>query len=239
MRRSWTKSAKKRHLDFLDILLCAKDENGQGLSDKDLRAEVDTFMFEGHDTTASGLSWIFYCMAKYPEHQEKCREEISEVLGDRDTMEWDDIGKIPYTTMCIKECLRLYPPVPGVARKLAKPITFCDGRSLPEGSLIILSIYCINRSTIFWKDPEVFDPLRFSTENTSDRNSHAFLPFSAGPRNCIGQTFAMNEMKVALALTLQRFQLLPDPENEPVKISQVVLRSLNGIHINLKKIEKN
>ncbi|XP_040216482.1 cytochrome P450 4B1-like [Rana temporaria] len=233
------KISQKRHLDFLDILLCAKDENGQSLSDKDLRAEVDTFMFEGHDTTASGISWIFYCMAKYPEHQEKCREEISEVLGDRDTMEWDDIGKIPYITMCIKECLRLYPPVPGIARRLTKPITFCDGRSLPEGSLIILSIYSINRSTIFWKDPEVFDPLRFSTENTSDRNPHAFIPFSAGPRNCIGQTFAMNEMKVALVLTLQRFQLLPDPENEPVKISQVVLRSSNGIHIKLKKIEKN
>ncbi|KAM5148538.1 cytochrome P450 4B1-like [Mantella aurantiaca] len=230
--------SQKRHLDFLDILLCAKDENGQGLSDKDLRAEVDTFMFAGHDTTASGISWIFYCMAKHPEHQDKCREEIREVLGDRDTMEWEDLGKIPYTTMCIKESLRLYPPVSGIARKLNKPITFCDGRSLPEGSLIILSIYYINRSSIFWKDPEVFDPLRFSAENSSDRHSHAFIPFSAGPRNCIGQNFAMNEMKVAVALTLQRFQLLPDPEKEPIKIPQVVLRSLNGIYINLKKVEE-
>ncbi|XP_063810969.1 cytochrome P450 4B1-like [Pseudophryne corroboree] len=121
----------KRHPDFLDILLCAKDENGMGLSDKDLRAEVDTFMFEGHDTTASGISWILYCMAQYPEHQEKCREEIREVLGRRQTMEWEDLSKLSYTTMCIKESLRLYPPVPSVSRQLSKPVTFFDGRSLP------------------------------------------------------------------------------------------------------------
>lgn len=151
----------------------------------------------------------------------------------------EDLGKIPYTTMCIKESLRLYPPVPGVARKLSKPITFCDGRSLPEGARVILSIYCINRSPGFWKDPEVYDPLRFSVKNSADRHPHAFLPFAAGSRNCIGQNFAMNEMKVAVALILQRFQLLPDPENEPQKIPQIVLRSVNGIHLKLKKIEKD
>ncbi|OCT84978.1 cytochrome P450 4B1 [Xenopus laevis] len=232
------KIKQKRHLDFLDILLCAKDENGKGLSDEDLRAEVDTFMFEGHDTTASGISWILYCMAKNPEHQQKCREEIRELLGDRETMEWDDLGQIPYTTMCIKESLRLYPPVPGIGRRLSKPITFCDGRSLPEGAGIIVSIYSINRSPSLWKDPEVFDPLRFSPENSDNRHPHAFIPFSAGPRNCIGQNFAMNEMKVAVALTLQRYELFPDPDNEPQKVPQIVLRSLNGIHVKLRRVQK-
>ncbi|XP_063283848.1 cytochrome P450 4B1-like [Pelobates fuscus] len=230
------KIQQKRHLDFLDILLCAKDENGQGLSDEDLRAEVDTFMFEGHDTTASGISWILYCMAKYPEHQQKCREEIREVLGDRDTVEWEDLGKLTYTNLCIKESLRLYPPVPGVARQLAQPITFHDGRSLPKGTVVLLSFYAMNRSSRLWRDPEVFDPLRFSPENTTDRHSYAFLPFSAGSRNCIGQNFAMNEMKVAVALTLQRFDLTSDPQHEPLKVPQLVLRSINGVHINLKKI---
>ncbi|KAM9324687.1 cytochrome P450 4B1-like [Gastrophryne carolinensis] len=233
------KIIQKRHLDFLDILLCARDENGQGLSDKDLRAEVDTFMFEGHDTTASGISWIFYCLAKYPEHQEKCREEIRELLGDRDTVELEDLGKMPYTTMCIKESLRLYTPVPGIARKLTQPVTFCDGRSLPAGTQVILSIYCLHRSPDIWKDPEVFDPLRFSPENSLGRHPHAFVPFSAGSRNCIGQNFAMNEMKVAVALTLQRFQLLLDPEHEPIKVPQIVLRSLNGIYLNLKMVDRD
>uniref|UniRef100_A0A8C5QZZ1 Cytochrome P450 n=1 Tax=Leptobrachium leishanense TaxID=445787 RepID=A0A8C5QZZ1_9ANUR len=231
------KIQKKRHLDFLDILLCAKDENGHGLSDEDLRAEVDTFMFEGHDTTASGVSWILYCMAKYPEHQKLCREEIREVLGDRDTVQWEDLGKLSYTTMCIKETMRLYPPVPGVARQLAQPITFYDGRSLPKDTVVLLSFYALNRSPSVWKDPEVFDPLRFSPENTSDRHSHAFLPFSAGPRNCIGQNFAMNEMKVATALTLKRFQLSLVPDTEPIRVPQIVLRSTNGIHVTLKKIQ--
>ncbi|KAG9468809.1 hypothetical protein GDO78_021905 [Eleutherodactylus coqui] len=231
------KIQKKRHLDFLDILLCAKDENGQGLSDEDLRAEVDTFMFEGHDTTASGISWILYCLAKYPDHQDKCREEIREVLGKRTTVEWEDLGKLPYTTMCIKESMRLFPPVPEVSRELKEPITFCDGRSLPKGTMVLLCLYAINRCPSVWEDPEVFDPLRFSPENSSTRHSHAFLPFSAGGRNCIGQNFAMNELKIAVALTLQRFELQPDPEREPLKRAQLVLRSLNGIYINLKKID--
>ncbi|KAM5148798.1 cytochrome P450 4B1-like [Mantella aurantiaca] len=230
------KVKQKRHLDFLDILLYAKDENGKGLSDEDLRAEVDTFMFEGHDTTASGVSWTLYCMATNPEHQDKCREEIRELLGGRNTLEWEDLGKMPYTTMCIKESMRLYPPVPGVARQLTSPVTFPDGRSLPKDSVVFMSIYIMNRCPSIWDDPEVFDPLRFSPENSNGRHSYAFVPFSAGSRNCIGQNFAMNEMKVALALTLQRFELSPDPENVPKKIPQLVLRSINGVHVYLKRI---
>ncbi|TSK34902.1 Cytochrome P450 4B1 [Bagarius yarrelli] len=107
------------------------DEEQQGLSDEAIRAEVDTFMFEGHDTTASGISWIFYSMACNPDHQKKCREEIQQVLMGKDTIEWEDLGKIPYTTMCIKESLRMYPPVPDIGRMLSKPITFSDGRTVP------------------------------------------------------------------------------------------------------------
>ncbi|NWH83460.1 CP4B1 protein, partial [Aegithalos caudatus] len=230
------KIQKKRHLDFLDILLCSKDANGVGLSDEDLRAEVDTFMFEGHDTTASGISWLLYCMSLHPEHQQRCREEIQGILGDRDSIGWEDLGKMTYTTMCIKESLRLFPPVPAVSRQLSKPVTFPDGRSLPAGCQVGLNIFAIHRNRDVWEDPEVYDPLRFSPENSAQRHSHAFMPFSAGSRNCIGQQFAMNEMKVALALTLLRFQLYPDPSKLPIMIPQIVLRSSNGIHLQLKKI---
>ncbi|XP_054835332.1 cytochrome P450 4A25-like [Eublepharis macularius] len=226
---------KKRHLDFLDILLCAKDENGVGLSDEDLRAEVDTFMFEGHDTTASGISWLLHCMAQHPEHQQRCREEIEEILGDREDIQWDDLSKMTYVTMCIKESLRLYPPVPGVFRQLSKPVTFLDGRTLPKGFVVAVSIHSIHKNPSIWQDPEVFDPTRFSAENSSQRHSHAFIPFAAGARNCIGQQFAMNEMKIALALTLLRFEILPDPANLPIPVPQIVLKSENGIHLFLKK----
>ncbi|KAL7394584.1 hypothetical protein ABVT39_028279 [Epinephelus coioides] len=227
----------KRNLDFLDILLLARDENQQGLSDDDIRAEVDTFMFEGHDTTASGLSFILYCLACHPEHQKMCREEIIQALDGKDTMEWEDLSKIPYTTMCIKESLRLYPPVPGTARKTTKSMTFPDGRTLPKGTHIGISIYGTHRNPSVWENPDVFDPLRFIPENVSKRSPHAFVPFSAGPRNCIGQNFAMNELKVATALTLRRYQLIEDPTQKPKIIQNLVLRSLNGVYIKIKPVD--
>ncbi|KAM4806359.1 cytochrome P450 4B1 [Urocitellus parryii] len=227
---------KRKHLDFLDILLEAQDENGLRLSEADIRAEVNTFMFEGHDTTTSGISWFLYCMALYPEHQQRCREEVREILGDKDSFQWDDLGKMTYLTMCIKESFRLYPPVPQVYRQLSKPVNFVDGRSLPAGSLISLHIYALHRNSTVWPDPEVFDPLRFSPENMTGRHPFAYIPFSAGPRNCIGQQFAMNEIKVVTALCLHRFEFSLDPSRLPIKLPQLVLRSKNGIHLYLKSL---
>ncbi|GAB1288759.1 Cytochrome P450 4A12B [Apodemus speciosus] len=264
------KVKKKRRLDFLDILLFARIENGSSLSDKDLRAEVDTFMFEGHDTTASGISWIFYALATNPEHQQRCRKEIQSLLGDGASITYgphfrDDLDKMPYTTMCIKEALRIYPPVPGVSRELSTPVTFPDGRSLPKGIPVMLSFYGLHHNPTVWPNPEVFDPSRFAPE--SPRHSHSFLPFSGGAScyeickgwrtqtscamqiakevmkrkknrlNCIGKQFAMNELKVAVALTLLRFELLPDPTRIPVPIPRLVLKSKNGIHLHLKKLQ--
>uniref|UniRef100_A0A667Z341 Cytochrome P450, family 4, subfamily T, polypeptide 8 n=1 Tax=Myripristis murdjan TaxID=586833 RepID=A0A667Z341_9TELE len=180
-------------------------------------------MFEGHDTTASGISFILYCLACNPEHQQMCRDEITE-----------DLSKIPYTTMCIKESLRLYPPVPGIARKITKPLTFFDGRTAAAGhcSLVGTSVYGIHRNATVWENPNVFDPLRFLPENVSSRSPHAFVPFSAGPRNCIGQTFAMNEMKVVIALTLRRYQLIEDPDRKGLGADSkpVVLNLESGGH---------
>ncbi|XP_067846421.1 cytochrome P450 4B1-like [Heptranchias perlo] len=227
---------EKKHCDFLDILLCSRDENGIGLSDEDLRAEVDTFMYEGHETIASGLSWFLYCLAQHPEHQQKCRDEVQELLQGHNKFEWEFLSKIPYTTMCLKETLRLYPSLPVVARKLTKPLIFPDGKQVPKDCLVALSLYCLHRNPLFWDNPEVFNPLRFTPENTEKRHHHAFLPFSAGPRNCIGQHFAMNEMKVAVALILNRFELEVDETKLPIKIPQLVLRSKNGMHLKIKKL---
>ncbi|XP_057600283.1 taurochenodeoxycholic 6 alpha-hydroxylase-like isoform X2 [Hippopotamus amphibius kiboko] len=228
------KVRNKKHLDFLDILLFARVENGNSLSDMDLRAEVDTFMVAGHDTTASGISWLLYALASHPEHQQRCREEIQSLLGDSACITWNHLDQMPYTTMCIKEALRLYPPVPFVGRELSKPITFPDGRSLPAGLTLILSIYGLHHNPKVWLNPEVFDPSRFAPE--SSQHSHAFLPFSGGSRNCIGKQFAMNELKVAVALTLLRFELAPDPSRVPVPIPKAVLKAKYGIHLQLRKL---
>ncbi|XP_042531591.1 cytochrome P450 4A11-like isoform X2 [Dipodomys spectabilis] len=231
------KIKKKRHLDFLDILLFAKLENGSSLSDEDLCAEVDTFMFEGHDTTASGFSWILYALATNPQHQQRCREEVESLLGDGASITWDHLDQMPYTTMCIKEALRLYPPVPAVGRTLSKPVTFPDGRSLPKGVMLFLSFYALHHNPKVWPNPEVFDPLWFAPGST--RHSHSFLPFSGGSRNCIGKQFVMNELKVAVALTLLRFELLPDPTRTPVPITRIILKSISGIHLYLRKLQQS
>nr|XP_037855370.1 cytochrome P450 4A11 isoform X2 [Chlorocebus sabaeus] len=228
------KVKRKKHLDFLDILLLAKMENGSILSDKDLRAEVDTFMFEGHDTTASGISWILYALTTHPKHQERCREEIHGLLGDGASITWNHLDQMPYTTMCIKEALRLYPPVPSIGRELSTPVTFPDGRSLPKGIMVMLSIYGLHHNPKVWPNPEVFDPSRFAPG--SAQHSHSFLPFSGGSRNCIGKQFAMNELKVATALTLLRFELLPDPTRIPIPMARLVLKSKNGIHLRLRRL---
>uniref|UniRef100_A0A671PCJ8 aromatase n=1 Tax=Sinocyclocheilus anshuiensis TaxID=1608454 RepID=A0A671PCJ8_9TELE len=154
----------KRYMDFLDILLSARDEHQQGLSDEDIRAEVDTFMFEGHDTTASGMPWIFYNLACNPEHQEKCRDEILQALDGKDTVDW-------YCHYSNYSC-----------DILTKPLTFFDGRTVPEGCIIGINIYGIHMNTTVWENPYVFDPLRFLLENVAKRSPHAFVPFSAGPR---------------------------------------------------------
>ncbi|XP_045708098.1 cytochrome P450 4A11-like, partial [Phyllostomus hastatus] len=225
---------RRRHLDFLDILLFARVSKGSCLPDKDVRAEVDTFMFEGHDTTASGISWILYSLAAHSEHQHRCCKEIQSFLGDGSSITWDQLDQMPYTTMCIKEALRLYPPVPFVGRELSRPVTFPDGRSLPRGIKISLSIYGLHHNPKVWSNPEVFDPSRFAPG--SDLHSHALLPFSRGSRNCIGKNFAMKELKVAMALTLLCFELVVDPFRVPTPVPKVVLSSKNGINLQLGKL---
>ncbi|GAB1288760.1 Cytochrome P450, family 4, subfamily a, polypeptide 30b [Apodemus speciosus] len=124
----------------------------------------------------------------------------------------EHLHQMPYTTMCIKEALRLYPPVPGVSRELSTPVTFPDGRSLPKGFLVTLSFYGLHHNPRVWPNPE-------------------------DPRNCIGKQFAVNELKGAVALTLLRFELLPDPTRVPVLVSRTVLKSKNGICLHLKKLK--
>ncbi|XP_006162345.1 phylloquinone omega-hydroxylase CYP4F11-like [Tupaia chinensis] len=148
--------AKAKTLDFIDVLLLAKDEDGKELSDEDIRAEADTFMFEGHDTTASGLSWVLYNLAKHPEYQERCRQEVRELLRDREPKEikWDDLAQLPFLTMCIKESLRLHPPVTVFSRRCAQDVVFPDGRVIPKGNVCTISIFGVHHNPSVWPDPE-------------------------------------------------------------------------------------
>ncbi|XP_076703102.2 cytochrome P450 4F3 [Callospermophilus lateralis] len=229
--------AESKTLDFIDVLLLTKDEDGKELSDEDIRAEADTFMFEGHDTTASGLSWVLYNLAKHPEYQERCRKEVQDLLRDRDPkeIEWDDLAQLPFLTMCIKESLRLHPPVTVISRCCTQDVVLPDGRVIPKGVTCLISIFGTHHNPAVWPNPEVYDPFRFDPENAKDRSPLAFIPFSAGPRNCIGQTFAMSEMKVVLALTLLRFRVLPD-DTEPRRKPELILRAEGGLWLRVEPL---
>ncbi|NXE15886.1 CP4FN protein, partial [Lophotis ruficrista] len=108
---AWLENRQGRRMDFIDLLLLAKDKDGNTLSDEDISAEAETFMFGGHDTTASALAWLLYNLAHHPHYQERCRQEVRELLKGRDAEEiqWEDLSNLPFTTMCIKESLRLHP----------------------------------------------------------------------------------------------------------------------------------
>lgn len=120
-------------MDFLDIILLARDEDGVGLTDQEILDEVETFLFEGHDTVSSGISWAIYNFATHPEYQHKAQKELDSVLINPPLIQWDDLANLPYLTMCIKESLRMYPPVPFHARKLVSPVMI-DKEVIPEGT---------------------------------------------------------------------------------------------------------
>lgn len=224
---------KKRRLDFLDILLTARDEHDMGLTDMEIRAEVDTFLFEGHDTTASALSWAIYCLAKYPKEQQKVYEEVTDVLNDKEYLEWEDLPKVKYLQLFIKEVMRYHSPVPLISRILTKDTQFGDVM-LPEGSVLDVGIVFMNHHPDVWSDHDIFNPGRFRDER-GDKDPYSYVPFSAGPRNCIGQNFAMNEQKVILSRLVKRFRIKLDEKHEVKPLPEVVMRAKDGIKVYLEQ----
>ncbi|XP_064404150.1 ultra-long-chain fatty acid omega-hydroxylase-like [Halichondria panicea] len=226
---------KGKYLDFLDVLLIARDEDGNGLTDQEIQDEVDTFMFEGHDTTTSGMCWTLYCLAKHPEAQEKVREEVRSVLQGRDTLDYDDLKELKYTQWAIKEAMRLYPPVFFIFRKATEEMIL-DGHIIPKGMNFGIGIRQIHRHPETWENPDEYDPLRFHPSNCEGRDPYAYIPFSGGQRNCIGQNFALNEERIVIASILNRFKLSLVQGHKVETAPKVVLRSKNGIKINLEPL---
>ena len=224
-----------RYVDFLDILLLAKDEDGNGLSSKEILDEVETFLFAGHDTTSSGISWILYNLARHPEIQAKVQKEVDTVLEKRENnrIQWDDVSELPYLTRCIKESLRLHPALPIIGREIKHPLQI-DDKLVPVGTHLDVNIWNLHHNPEVWEEPMKYDPDRFLPEKMAKMDSHAFMPFSAGPRNCIGQVFAMNEMKTTTARILREFDLSVDTSVEVKMWPSAVLRAKNGIHLFFK-----
>lgn len=164
---------------LLDVLLQATID-GEPLTNMDIREEVDTFMFEGHDTTTSGIAFALYNIAKYPEVQKKVLEEIESEIGDDDTLTLQNLNKLHYLELVIKESLRLFPSVPYIARRFVEETTI-HGWTFPKNVNIGISPYLMGRDPKSFPDPLTFKPERFDVETTVEKiNPFAYVPFSAG-----------------------------------------------------------
>lgn len=177
----------KKRMAMLDLLFFAKEKTGI-IDNEGIREEVDTFMFEGHDTTSMSLCFTFMLLANHKDVQDKVYQEIMDVFGheNRDPT-YNDLQNLRYLELCLKESLRLYPSVPLISRLSTADINLPSGYYIPKGVTIILHIYDLHRNPDIYPDPERFDPDRFLPENSASRHPFAYLPFSGGPRNCIGK----------------------------------------------------
>ncbi|XP_055061630.2 cytochrome P450 4V8 isoform X1 [Misgurnus anguillicaudatus] len=229
----------KKRRAFLDMLLKATDENGKNLTYKDIQEEVDTFMFEGHDTTAAAMNWAVHLLGTHPEVQKKAQQELFEVFGESERpVNTEDLKKLRYLECVIKEALRLFPSVPFFARAICQD-TQINGYRVPKGANAIIVTYALHRDPRFFPDPEEFRPERFMPENSVGRHPYAYIPFSAGLRNCIGQRFAIMEEKVILASILRSFNIVACQKREDLRpLGELVLRPEQGIWITLERRKK-
>lgn len=174
----------KKRLAFLDLLIEAS-KGGTELSDEDIREEVDTFMFEGHDTTSASICWTLFLLGSSPEIQQKVVDELDSIFdGDRTrspTMK--DLNDMKYLECAIKESLRLYPSVPLLGRHLHEDVQIGE-YLIPAGTMALVSTYVLHRDPKVFPKPEIYNPDNFLPANVIGRHPYAYIPFSAGPRNC-------------------------------------------------------
>ena len=217
--------------DLLTMLMEAKTESGEGMSEKQLRDEILTLLIAGHETTASALTWSWHLLAQHPEAAAVLQSELAAVLGGRPpTM--DDLPRLPYTRAVFDEAMRLYPPVWLITRQAIAP-DIVGGQAMPANSLIIISPYVVHRRADLWPEADSFSPERFLAP--AERPRFAYLPFGGGPRLCIGQSFALAEGALVLATVAQRYCLTTAAGQSVHAEALVTLRPKGGLPMMLQR----
>ena len=228
------KGEKYLENDLLTMLMETSDEEtGHVMNDEQLRDEVMTIFLAGHETSANALTWIWYLLSQHPQIESKLHAELQQVLDGR-TPSVEDIPKLKYTKQIIEEGMRLYPPVWIIGRK-ATADDEIGGYKIPKNSDILIIPYVNHHHPGFWEEPEVFNPERFTPENSKNRHRYHYFPFGGGQRFCIGSNFAMMEMQLLLATIAQRFRLRLAPGHKVEKNPLVTLRPKYGMMMFLEK----
>ena len=224
----------ENHVDLLSMLMHSVDEEtGTTMSSQQLRDECITLFVAGQETTATALTWAFYLLMKHPDKMQKLMLEIETVLGAK-TPELSTLSALKYTQMVLEETMRLYPPAWVIARKVLRNTVLC-GYPVEEKAQLILDVYSLHRHPDYWDRPDQFIPERFDEKLKKERHRYAYIPFGAGQRLCIGNNFALMEMKIALTMFLQKFQFsLVNPHQKLEPNPMVTLKPASSLILNIR-----
>uniref|UniRef100_A0A6I8P3J2 Thromboxane-A synthase n=1 Tax=Ornithorhynchus anatinus TaxID=9258 RepID=A0A6I8P3J2_ORNAN len=196
-------------VDFLQLMV--DSQSSDKMTDMEISTQAIIFIFAGFETTSSTLNFVSYNLATHPEVQKKLQEEIDSILPNKASPTYESIFQMDYLDMVVLETLRLFPPG-GRIQRVCKETTQIKGLTIPKGTVVIIPTFVLHRDSEHWPEPEKFLPERFSKEEKASHNPYVFLPFGAGPRNCIGMRFALLNMKAALIHLLQNFSVEPCKE---------------------------
>lgn len=229
-RRARIETGESAPDDLLTALLSARDEaDGAALSDREVAANILTFILAGHETTARTLGWTLHLISRTPEVAARLKVEADGL--DVGAPNWAD--RIPWTRAVIEEAMRLFPPAPSLARRALGPDVI-GGQPIETGTAVIVSPWVLHRHETLWDDPAAFRPGRFLPENRKAIDRYAYIPFSAGPRVCIGAAFAMQEAMIALATVLRAAEVEAVTTAEPYPVHQITLRSRDPMRLRLR-----
>jgi cytochrome P450 len=226
------RASRKDEGDLLSMLLAAHDEDGSGMNDQQLRDEVMTLFLAGHETTALTLAWSWYLLGQHPPAEKEFHAELDAVLDGREAT-FADLSRLKYTEKIVKESMRLYPPAYGLGREA---INNCEigGYHVPPGTQVFMFQWATHRDARFFDEPLRFKPQRWTAEFEAQLPKYAYFPFGAGPRVCIGASFAMMEMILVLATIGQQFRLELDPHHAVETYPAMSLRPKDGVHVTVR-----
>ncbi|XP_076750715.1 putative cytochrome P450 4aa1 isoform X1 [Xylocopa sonorina] len=230
-RVSGNETTKERKMSLLEYMVEINEKN-PCFTDEDIVEECCTFMLAGQDSVGTATAMTMFLLASHPEWQDKCIEELDRIFNGHPRLPtMSDLKEMKCLEMCIKESLRLYPSVPLIARILGEDVKI-GKHVIPAGCSVLISPYSTHRLSHHFPDPEEFKPERFSPENCEKRHPYAYIPFSAGPRNCIGYKFAILEMKSMISAILRRCRLQSIPGKEEVRPKfRMTIRAQGGLWV--------